>query len=372
MDATQMVRAKEMLRHFLSQISQHLDDPLIQEIMINSPTDVWIERSGQMLQTNITLTPEQVRGAIVLLGNIERKNVQENTKNAIIDTRMDGVRIAAALAPTALRGHSICIRKHSARNFSLEEYEEQVQSFKKDHQVKTDPEPPRPKPDGSGMAEWLKWMTRARKSTAVSGGTSTGKTSMLNALLKHIPEDERVLTLEDVAELKPVVPNQVQLETNAQVDILMRDLVKLALRYRPDRIIVGELRGSEAFDFLQAINTGHDGGFCSIHANSAALALHRLETLVLQANLGWPLIAIKSQIASTIDYVIQMGRTKGQRHIAEIIRIDGINDDGYVTETIFNFSEEAYRKNKQSQLPSTNQKIDQAEKPEIVQSEIME
>lgn len=349
MDATQMVRAKEMLRQFLSPISQHLDDPLIQEIMINSPDDVWIERSGQMLRANVTLSPEQVRGAVVLLGNIERKNVQENTKNAIIDTRMDGIRIAAALAPTALRGHSICIRKHSARNFSLEEYEDQVLSFKKDHLVKDDPEPSRPKPDGTGMAEWLKWMTRARKSTAVSGGTSTGKTSMLNALLKHIPEDERVLTLEDVAELKPVVPNQVQLETNAQVDIHMRDLVKLALRYRPDRIIVGELRGSEAFDFLQAINTGHDGGFCSIHANSAALALDRLETLVLQANLGWPLIAIKSQIASTIDYVIQMGRTKGQRHIAEIIRLDGIDDKGYVTETIFNFSEEAYRQSKKSE-----------------------
>lgn len=338
MDAKQIENAQIALRQYISPIAKYLDDPNVQEIMINSPGDIWVESNGRSFKTDIVLTEGAVRAAIVLLGRLDGKDVKEGTEHAIIDTRMGMLRVAAALSPTARHGHAICIRKHSAREITLDEYQSQVVSFKTTHVITPEKEPPRPSSSGHGIAAWLSWMVRSRKNVAVSGGTSTGKTSFLNGLLQHIPDDERVVVLEDVSELKTYVPNKVQLETNIQAGIHMAGLVKLSLRFRPDRIIVGELRGAEAYDFMQAMNTGHDGGFCSIHANTAELALSRLEALVLQSSVNWPILAIKSQIASTINYVIQMGRTKGQRHIAEIIKIKGINDNGYIVERIFDFN----------------------------------
>jgi len=334
MDRQQADHAQRMLEQYLAPIRDHLHDDNVQEIMVNSHASVWVERQGRIFQIDPKIDNAAIRAAIVLMGRLDNKDVRENTEHAIIDTRIHDMRVAAALHPTAIQGHSICIRKHRKVNLALQDYVEQMRAAKETGEQQ-DLEPERPQPDGAGLQEWLAWMVRTRKNFVVSGGTSTGKTTFLNALLSCIPGDERVLVLEDVPELNVQVPNLVRFETNNQVGLDMRRLVKLALRYRPDRIVVGEVRGSETFDLLQAMNSGHDGGCCSLHANSATQALSKLETYVLTAETGWPLEAIRNQIGSTIEYVIQMGRTNGRRHIAEIIRVDGYDGQRYQTTHIF-------------------------------------
>jgi len=336
MDRHQEDHAREILEQYLSPLREYLHDDSVQEIMVNSHASVWIERRGQIIQIDPQIDDTAIRAAIVLMGRLDNKDVRENTADAIIDTRIHEMRVAAALHPTSLDGHSICIRKHLRVNLDLDDYVEQMRQAKESAEHSDiDIEPDHPSQDGEGIQEWLTWMVRSRKNFVVSGGTSTGKTTFLNALLSAIPADERVLTLEDVPELNVKVPNRVRLETNHQAGIDMRRLVRLALRYRPDRIVVGEVRGSETFDLLQAMNSGHDGGCCSLHANNAAQALSKLETYVLTAETGWPLEAIRNQIGSTIEYVIQMGRTKGRRHIKEIIQVDGYDGHRYQTKIIF-------------------------------------
>ncbi|WP_244406407.1 CpaF family protein [Thioalkalivibrio sp. K90mix] len=330
-----------MLRKHLKPIAEHLDDPEVQEVMVNSPSSVWVEKAGQVQQVESKLSDDAVRAAIVLMGRLDRKDVNENSADAIIDTQIEGMRVAAALAPIAQDGHSICIRKHRKVRFSTEDYAEQLAAFHNGEaaEVKLDerePEPPRV--SGEGLSDWVQWLIRASKNFLVSGGTSSGKTALLNALLQHIPEQDRVMVLEDVPELDIGVPNCVRVQTNHQIGIGMQNLLKLALRYRPDRIVIGEIRGAEAFDLLQAMNTGHDGCCCSLHANSASQALARLETLVLTADVGWPMEAIRAQIGNTIDYVIQMSRTQGRRHLAEIARVDGYHDGEYRLTPVFYFN----------------------------------
>ncbi|WP_028491647.1 CpaF family protein [Thioalkalivibrio sp. ALE19] len=340
MDDKQIDHAAHMLHHYLAALAEYLDDPEVQEIMVNAPDSVWVERAGQLFKADVSVDAKALRAAIVLMGRMDDKDVREDGPNAIIDTQIKGMRVAAALAPTARAGHSICIRKHREVRFSLDDYAQQLAEFSMEGGHEGLPEPQPPQHDGAGLKEWVDWLIRTRKNFLVSGGTSSGKTALLNALLQHIPEDDRVMVLEDVPELDVAVPNQVRVQTNDQTGIDMRRLLKLALRYRPDRIVVGEIRGGEAFDLIQAMNTGHDGGCCSLHANSAVQALSRLETLILIADVGWPSDAIRNQIASTIDYVIQMARTGGRRHIAEIVRVDGYHNGQFQFTDVFRFEPE--------------------------------
>ncbi|MCG7871017.1 MAG: Flp pilus assembly complex ATPase component TadA [Candidatus Thiodiazotropha lotti] len=310
----------QMLGQFLGPVMTVLDDPQVEEVMINAPDQIWVERRGDVERLDASLTKEAVFGAISVLGRMEGKDVAENTENAILDTQLGDYRVAAALAPTASQGHSMCIRRHSHQEILLEQFAvAEREEIKEEDQV-----------DPADAHNWLAWIVKSKKTVLISGGTSTGKTTFMRSLIQRgVDPSERLIFIEDVPELRIDAPNKVCFQVNEQAGIDTRALVRLALRYRPDRVIIGEVRGAEAFDLMQAINTGHEGSLASIHANSAFAALARLETLVLTAGTGWPLEAIRMQIASTIDYVIQMSRSGKRRVIAEIIELQGHDQSGY-------------------------------------------
>lgn len=302
MDTLTSANAQLALKRTLLPVSELLDDPLVQEIEINGPDDVWFERAGVQQKSEIRITRSQIESAITILARMGDKDAKAGTADGIIDARMDGFRIAAALAPTSVRGPSMCIRKHSPVHLSLADY------------VKS----------GAISPDWedrLRSMVTSNKNLLVVGGTSSGKTTFANALIGEIPPEQRVVTIEDTPELKVIAPNWVSLESNAQRSVTTRDLVRLALRYRPDRIIVGEVRGGEAYDLLDAANTGHDGVIATLHANSAFDALSRFETLILRGGIEWPHRAICAQIARTFDYVIFMTRRRGVRCLQEVLAL---------------------------------------------------
>jgi len=310
---------EEMLRNQLSSILPHLDDPLTQEVMINGPDNVWVESAGQMKQlADIKISEAQIRGAIDTLARLSDKEVKEGQETSVVDARMPGFRIAAAVAGVSTLGSMICIRKHSPRVWTLDDYVERGTITEE-------------------IKEFLIEQVVGRKNILVSGGTSSGKTTFLNAIIGYIPEDERIITIEDTRELSVSVPNWVALEANEQANITIRRLVKHALRSRPDRIIVGEVRGAEAFDFMRALNTGHDGGFGTLHANSAKHALATLETLILTTEgVDWPLESIRSQIGDTFHFVLQLVREKGVRRLSEILKVNHYDRERktYDTESI--------------------------------------
>lgn len=319
MDRTTTGRVVELLKDSLLPVKQFIDDDATQEIMINGPNDVWVESSGRVQKFDIAISEVQIGNAIKILASLVGKEaVRDNSSNAILDARIDGFRIAAALSAVATKGPTICIRKHGRLIRSFDDY------------IK----------DGSmteEVAQSIRDAVANHKNILVSGGTSSGKSTFLNAMIALISEEERVLTIEDTQELKVKTPNWVSFEANSQAGITIRDLVKLSLRYRPDRIIVGEVRGPEAFDLMQALNTGHDGGFATLHANSARAALSRLESLVLQApDVDWPLEAIRTQVGSTFHFVVQLVRENGKRRVKEVIEIDSYDNERkqYVTKSI--------------------------------------
>ena len=316
-----------ILSQFLGPVMAALDDPDVEEVMVNSPEQIWVEKAGVVSKLDCKIPKESIYGAISMLGRKEGKDVKENSEDAILDTELGDYRVAAALEPTSLNGHSMCIRRHSSQDIPLEEFPVA------DKENCNDMGQPDPSED---MCAWLTWAVAKKKTILVSGGTSTGKTTFMRSLMRRgIHESERVICIEDVPELNPHVPNNVCFRVNEQKNVFTRTLVRLALRYRPDRIIVGEVRGAEAFDLMQAINTGHDGSLASIHANSSRGALSRLEALVLTANTGWPLDAIRVEIASSIDYVVQMSRSNKKRVISEIIELqDYEQGSGYRTHKI--------------------------------------
>jgi pilus assembly protein CpaF len=320
MDRETTRQAIENLRHTLVGIAPFLDSDDVQEIMINGPSDVWVEERGRLTKRDVVITEIQIRSAIAILARLSGKEASPDNSDAIIDARMDGYRIAAALVPISTGGSSISIRKHGKFVRDLKDY------------VADGAIPPE-------LYDMLIKAVESRKNIIVSGGTSSGKTTFLNALAKVIPAHERVLTIEDTKELQILTPNKVSFESNERQGIPIRALVKLALRYRPDRIIVGEVRGPEAFDLMQAMNTGHDGGFATLHANSATTALRRLESLVLTTpDVDWSLEAIRSQIGMTFDYVIHLARdAQGRRGVQEVLHLEDYNLErkDYVSELIY-------------------------------------
>jgi Flp pilus assembly CpaF family ATPase len=321
MDKITVASALSALMSSLGPVRELLDDPLVQEVEINGPDDVWFERAGEHSRANIKISRAQIETAITVLARLDHKDAKAGTKDGIIDARMEGFRVAAALPPTSVRGPSMCIRKHNPLRLSLEDYAS----------------------SGAFPSEWvgrLREMVRAKKNILVVGGTSSGKTTFTNALIGEIPADERVLTIEDTPELKVLTPNWVSLESNIQKGITTKELVKLALRYRPDRIIVGEVRGGEAYDLLDAANTGHDGVIATLHANSSFDALTRFETLILQGGVQWPHRAICAQIARTFDYVLFMARRRGVRKLEEVLSLHDFDAESgkYQYEIVFQAS----------------------------------
>lgn len=322
MDQPTRKAALEGLANALNPIKALMEDPLVQEIEINGPNNVWIERDGVQSKVDIALSESLIRNAISVLARLSGKNAKGGTPDGIIDARLDGFRVAAVLPPTAVLGPSICIRKHNPVALALKDY------------VSSGAMP-------APIAEAIATMVTGRKNIIVAGSTSSGKTTFVNAMIAVIPPEERVLTIEDTVELKVNSPNWVSLESNEPAGVTTRMLIKLSLRYRPDRIIVGEVRGAEAYDLLQAANTGHDGCIATLHANSAYDAMSRLETMILQADVNWPHAAICAQIARTFDYVIFMNRQRGKRKLASILEITDYDTDNrkYICNPIYNNGE---------------------------------
>lgn len=323
MDQQTRNNAHYLLRNSLRAVDHLLEDPLVQEVMINGPNNVWVEKAGQgIVRTDVDISDVEICSSIQLLASLENKEAKERGKESIIDSRLDGFRFAAAMKPTSMQGPSISIRKHNPVHLSLDDY------------VANGAIP-------EDMAGALRKMVQERKNIVVAGGTSSGKTTFVNALIGEVDPGDRVLTIEDTQELKVKVPNWVPLISNEQEGVTTRDLVRLSLRFRPDRIIVGEVRGGEAFDLLDAANTGHDGCLATLHANNCAGALSRFESLVLRAGINWPHEAIKAQIADTFDFVVFMARVKTGRKLAEIMAINGFDFDSkrYITEEVYRLHE---------------------------------
>lgn len=329
-------QAIRVARAHLSPLLPLMDDPAVQEIMVNRAEDIWVERNGVVSRTELVLSETTVRAAIKALAASCHKD-----EALVIDLRMPGLRIAAALPPVAVNGSCLSIRKHALRQMVLSDYLAQgafAPAWPATGHVLSDrPEGGAVVRGGEALMQFLAWAVESRQNLLVAGGTSSGKTMFLNALVASMPPGDRILTIEDTAELKVRVPNYVSFESNADKGVSTRDLIRLALRFRPDRILVGEVRGSEAFDLLDALNTGHSGGACSLHANSAAMALARLENMVRMAPeaAGWPLPALRAQIAAVFRFVVQAARVGGMRGPDEVIEVLGVEDGTYVTRSIF-------------------------------------
>lgn len=310
-----------------------VDDPSITEIMINGPDNVFIEQNGKLFKKNVSFgSNEKLENVIQNIVAKVNRTVNESTP--IVDARLkDGSRVSIVLPPIALDGPTVTIRKFPENPMTVG----QLLAYKS-----ITPE----------VAEFLERLVKAKYNIFISGGTGSGKTTFLNALTNFIPSDERVITIEDSAELQiRGVDNLVRMETrNANMEgkgeITIRDLIKSSLRMRPERIVVGEVRGAEALDMLQAMNTGHDGSLSTGHANSTKDMLSRLETMVL-SGATIPLDAIRQQIASAIDIIIQLSRLRDKsRRTMEISEVLGFENGEIKLNKIYDFVETGEDENK--------------------------
>ena len=306
--------ASEVLAHLagLGPLQPLLDDPEVSDILVNGPDRaVWVERNGSLEEVDCRLDEQQIGHAIEKV--VGPLGLRVDRSSPLVDARLpDGSRVNAVVPPLAVDGPCLTIRRFSARAVPLESFAP------------------------AGVVALLVWAVRARLGIVVSGGTGAGKTTLLNALAAHIPPGERVVTVEDTAELR-LPGHVVRLEARpANADgvgeVSMRALVRNALRMRPDRIVVGEVRGPEALDMLQAMNTGHEGSLSTCHANSPDDALRRLETMVLMGGVALPLGAVRSQIESAVDLVVQVGRQPGGGRavvaVAEIVQLGSSSPEG--------------------------------------------
>lgn len=305
-----------------------MDDETITEVMINGPDNVFIEQNGRLFKLNKRFESQRkLEDVIQRIVGLAGREV--NQANPICDTRLpDGSRVNVVLPPIALCGPTLTIRKFSKTPMTIEK----LISYGSITQE---------------IANKLELLVKAKYNIFISGGTGSGKTTFLNALSNYIPKDERVITIEDSAELQITgIENLVSLETrNANASgagqITIRDLIKSSLRMRPERIVVGEVRGGEALDMLQAMNTGHDGSLSTGHANSTEDMLSRLETMVLQGSAGLPLEAIRQQIASAVDIIIHLSRLRDKsRKTMEITEVVGYENGRILLNPLYVFEED--------------------------------
>ena len=303
-----------------------VDDPSITEIMINGPHHVFVEQNGRLYQKNVSFgTNENLLNVITNI--VSKVNRTVNEADPIVDARLlDGSRVNVVLPPIALDGPTVTIRKFPEDPMTVKKLIEYGSIT---------PE----------VGEFLERLVKAKFNIFISGGTGSGKTTFLNALSNFIPQDERVITIEDSAELQiKGVKNLVRMETrNANMEgkgeITIRDLIRSSLRMRPERIVVGEVRGAEALDMLQAMNTGHDGSLSTGHSNSTKDMLSRLETMVLSGN-NIPIEAIRQQIASAINIIIQLSRLRDKsRRTVEITEMVGYEDGKFQLNKLYEFVE---------------------------------
>ncbi len=294
----------------------------ITEIAINGPKQVFVEKGGHFIQLNANIPREDILKFVQDVATTNNKVCDQD--HPILDGNLpDGSRINIIMEPFVLGAPAISIRK----------YLKFITSFEKNPTIFN---------LNSKIIELFKAMVSARTNIVVSGGTGVGKTTLLNLLISEIPNAERVITIEDTLELNISLPNVVRLESGAKslyskAQVSTRDLVKNTLRMRPDRVIIGETRGGELFDLLQAMNTGHEGSMTSVHSNSGGECLSRLETLFLLAGFDVPLVVVRKQIASAIDFIIQIGRNEsGERVITEVMEIAGMEGSTILSQPILN------------------------------------
>ena len=310
----------------LDLLQELVDDPTVTEIMINGTESIFVEKDGRLFRWEENFEEEKLADVIQQI--VADCNRVVNEASPIVDARLtNGSRVNIVMKPVALNGPVVTIRRFPEHPIQMEDLI-RFGSIPRE------------------VAEFLQKLVRARYNIFISGGTGSGKTTFLNVLSGYIPRDERVITIEDSAELQiQNIPNLVRLETrNSNVEgceaISIRDLIKTALRMRPDRIVVGEVRGSEALDMLQAMNTGHDGSLSTGHGNTAQDMLSRLETMVLMG-MDLPLAAIKKQIASGIDILVHLGRLRDKsRKVLQIVEITGYENEEIATHVLYEFEEE--------------------------------
>ena len=305
-------------------IDSLLSDPDVTEIMVNGPNKIFYEKRGRIQRSELCFRDnDHVMNIIDRIVSGVGRHIDE--ASPMVDARLaDGSRVNAVIPPISLVGPVITIRKFSQKPFS-------AQNLIEFHSVT------------QNMVSFLEACVKGKLNVVVSGGTGSGKTTLLNVLSSFIPENERIVTIEDAAELQLGQEHVITLESRpsnleGRGQITIRDLVKNALRMRPDRIIVGEVRSGEALDMLQAMNTGHDGSLTTTHANSPRDALSRIETMVLMSGMELPLRAIREQIASAIDIVVQQSRMRdGTRKVLSISEVCGMEGDMIVLQEIFHY-----------------------------------
>jgi len=319
---------KEVLNELLGfgPIQPLLDDPTVTEVMVNGPKNVYIEKKGKLQKSSVVFDDNnhvlQIIDRIILpLGR------RVDADSPTVDARLpDGSRVNAVVPPVALDGPTITIRKFSKERLGIDALI--------DFGSITDK-----------MAEFMRACVLAHLNIIISGGTGSGKTTLLNVLSSFIPENERIITIEDAAELQLQQDHVLRMETKppnveGRNEVSIRELVRNSLRMRPDRIVVGEVRGGEALDMLQAMNTGHDGSLTTVHSNSPRDAIARLETLVLMAGMDLPLKVVRQQIASAVDLIVQQSRlTDGSRKVTAVTEIAGMEGDTVVLTDVFKFEQ---------------------------------
>ena len=297
-----------MILPFLRPIEHLIRDPHVSEIMVNAPSRVFVERDGEMEEVHgVTIGEKSLQVAIRNIARALGDEIDE--AKPLLDSRLpDGSRVAAVFPPCSVGGTTLTIRKFQSRFFTGEEL------------VRIGTVTP-------GVLHLLRTAVESRRNILISGGTGTGKTTILNALSAFIPDGERLILIEDTSEIQIERSNLVRLEARREQSGLpavpIRELLRAALRHRPDRIIVGEVRGGEAFDLLQALNTGHSGSLSTIHANSAAQALNRLAGCVLQSGVDLPYGAIRSSIADSMNLLLHVERRHSKRVVTELASVTG-------------------------------------------------
>jgi pilus assembly protein CpaF len=302
----------ETIIPFLKPIEHLLLDPSISEVMVNGPDHIFVEKDGFVEQIKDIHLGE--KSLMVAVKNIARRLDDDISElKPILDSRLpDGSRVAAVIPPCSVNGITLTIRKFNTRHFGIEDL---VQAGTMER----------------WLANQLETYVLARKNILIAGSTGSGKTSLLNVLGKFIPADERILLIEDTSEIHMGQDNLVRFEArqpqNGLPAVTIRDLLKASLRHRPDRLILGEIRGGEAFDLLQLLNTGHSGSLSTVHATSARQGLARFTSCVLQSGVDLPYRAIKTNVGDSVNVVVHLERRPGRRFISEVVEIHGYDPD---------------------------------------------
>ncbi len=318
----------ESLKIFLDPVSHLMNDPSVGEIMINGPFEIWAERKGLIEKTDASF--KNKAALFAALTNIAQFVGRPlNPEHPILEAHLpDGSRVEAVLDPVAENGPIASIRRFSHTPLTLD-------MLIKSSSINVD------------AAEYLRGCVDKKHNIVISGGTGTGKTSLLNAVSSMIRDDERIVVIEDTREVRLQKPHVVYLETRSADErgrgrITIRDLLRATLRLRPDRIVVGEIRGAEAMDLIQAMTSGHGGSMTTAHADTPEDAMRRLETMAMMDDLKFPLFALRAQIASAVDVIIQIERcANGKRRVKEISRVDDLSESGdYVTRSVFVLNQE--------------------------------